>query len=159
MIRDAAVSRHNAVVRAGQRWWWAKQVLNAVNLSTALGLGVALAGRCRVSAGPRGLLLATGYRLPQPSAPVFTVGNVVVTANDERWLAARPRLLRHEERHSWQYVVCLGLPMLPLYALAAGWSWLRGGDPGTHNVFERTGGLADGGYPLVSARERRRRAA
>jgi hypothetical protein len=158
MIRDAAVSGTMPTVRSWQRWWRAKQVLNVVNLSTVLGLAVAAAGRCRLSDGPRGLVLATGYRLPLPSAPVFTVGNVVVTARDETWLSTRPRLLLHEERHSWQYVVCLGLPMLPLYVLAAGWSWLRGGDPGTHNVFERAAGLADGGYPLVSARARRRRA-
>jgi hypothetical protein len=49
--------------------------------------------------------------------------------------------------------------MLPLYLLAAGWSWLRGGDHGTHNVFERAAGLADGGYPTVSARQRQRRTA
>ena len=136
--------------------WRVKQVLNAVNGSTLLGVGVGALGRCRLARGPRGLVLATGYRLPQPSAPVFTLGNVVLTRHDAAWLVARPRLLAHEERHSWQYVVFLGLPMLPAYAVAAGWSWLRGGDAGTHNPFERAAGLADGGYPLLSARERRR---
>jgi hypothetical protein len=138
-------------------WWRVKEAANALNLSTAAGVGVAAAGRARLVRGPRGLLLATGYRLPLPAAPAFTVGNVVLTRHDEAWVAARPRLLAHEERHSWQYAACLGLPMLPLYLLAAGWSWARGGDPATHNVFERAAGLADGGYPLVSARERRRR--
>ena len=129
-----------------------------VNGSTLLGLGLAALGRARLGAGPRGLLVASGYRLPQPSAPAFTVGNVVLTRHDTAWLAARPRLLLHEERHSWQYVACLGLPLLPLYAVAAGWSWLRGGDAGVHNLFERTAGLADGGYPSLSDRRRRQRA-
>ena len=43
-----------------------------------------------------------------------------------------------------------------VYLLAAGWSYLRGGDIGVHNPFERLAGLADGGYPLVSPREQRR---
>jgi hypothetical protein len=154
-IRDSVVSRHNRRVDG----WRVKEAVNALNLSTAVGVGVAAAGRARLVRGPRGLLLATGYRLPLPAAPAFTVGNVVLTRHEESWLAARPRLLDHEERHSWQYVACLGLPTLPLYALAAGWSWARGGDAGTHNVFERAAGLADGGYPFVSVRERRRRTA
>lgn len=141
-IRDTAVSRHNRRVQ----WWRVKEVVNALNLSTAVGVGVAAAGRARLVRGPRGLLVATGYRLPQPSAPAFTVGNVVVTRHDEEWLVERPRLLRHEERHSWQYLACLGLPMLPLYLLAAGWSWLRRGDAGTGNAFEVAAGLEDGGY-------------
>ena len=35
------------------------------------------------------------------------------TRHDAEWLEQRPRLLRHEERHSWQYVACLGLPLIP----------------------------------------------
>ncbi|QNN53827.1 hypothetical protein [Nocardioides mesophilus] len=136
--------------------WRLRQVLNGVNGSTALGLVVARAGRARLAPGPRHLLLATGYRLPLPVASAFTLGNVVLTRHDEDWLARRPLLLAHEERHTWQYAACLGLPMLPLYAVAAGWSLLRGSDPATHNAFERLAGLADGGYPLLSARERRR---
>lgn len=137
-------------------WWQVKAVVNAVNGSTLLGLGVAAAGRARVSPGPRGLLLATGYRLGLPHASAFTVGNVVLTRHDASWWASRPRLLAHEERHSWQYVALLGLPMLPLYGAAAAWSYLRGGDPATYNPFETRAGLADGGYPLVSRRQRRR---
>ena len=140
-------------------WWRVKQVLNVVNGSTLLGLGVGVAGRCSFRSGPRGLVVATGYRLPQPAAPAFTVGNVVITAHDRAWLDARPRLVEHEERHSWQYVACLGLPLVPLYLLAAGWSYLRGGDFGVHNPFERAAGLADGGYPVLSARARRRQPA
>jgi hypothetical protein len=140
----------------GIRWWRVKQVVNVVNASTVLGVGVALVGGARIGPGPRGLLLATGYRLSLPPAAAFTLGNVVTTRHDEQWLEERPRVLRHEERHSWQYVACLGLPMLPLYVLAAGWSYLVGGDPAVHNVFERLAGLADGGYPTLSARARRR---
>jgi hypothetical protein len=138
------------------QWWRVKRVVNVLNGSTLLGLGIASLGRARSSDGPRGLVLATGYRVRIPAAPAFTVGNVVVTRNTEGWLDERPRLLLHEERHSWQYVACLGLPMLPLYAVAAGYSYLRGGDVGVHNPFERLAGLADGGYPLLSRRERRR---
>ena len=128
--------------------WQVRRVLNAVNGSTLLGLGLALAGRAEVRPGPRGLLLATGYRLALPRRPAFTVGDVVLTPYDRGWVDARPRLLAHEERHTWQYAACLGLPMLPLYAVAAAWSWLRTGDPGRANAFERLAGLADGGYPV-----------
>jgi hypothetical protein len=141
------------------RWWRFRVVANVVNLATPLGLLVALAGRCRLRRGPRGLVLASGYRLPVPANPAFTVGDVVLTRREPGFLEQRPRLLAHEERHSWQYAACLGLPMLPLYAAAAGWSYLRGGDVAVHNPFERLAGLADGGYPEVSARRRRRRAA
>lgn len=128
------------------RWWRVKQVANLANGSTLLGLGIACAGRAAVSRGQRGLLVAGGYRPRFPPATAFTVGNVVLTRHSADWIARRPPLLRHEERHSWQYVACLGLPMLPLYALAVGWSYLRGGDPARHNPFERLAGLADGGY-------------
>lgn len=137
--------------------WRLKTVVNVVNLSTPLGLLIAVAGRSRVRPGPRGLVLASDYRLPLPAASAFTVGNVVVSPRPPEFLDSRPALLAHEERHSWQYVFCLGLPMLPLYALGAAWSYVRGGDVGVHNPFERLAGLADGGYPLLSARERRRR--
>lgn len=137
-------------------WWHVKAVVNAVNGSTLLGLGIAAVGRARVGRGPRGLVLATGYRLGFPHASAFTVGNVVLTRHEVSWWETRSRLLVHEERHSWQYVALLGLPMLPLYGAAAAWSWLRGGDPATYNAFETRAGLADGGYPLVSRRQQRR---
>jgi hypothetical protein len=138
------------------RWWHARLVVNLVNGSTLLGLLIALIGRAQCSRGPRGLVLATSYRLRFPNGPAFTVGNVIISRKEAADLVPRQRLLRHEERHSWQYAVCLGLPMLPLYLLAAAYSWVRGGDFGVHNVFERAAGLADGGYPAVSARERAR---
>jgi len=139
------------------RLWPIKAVLNAVNLSTALGLGVGRLGHARFSSGPRGLILAAEYDLGFPHAPAFTIGNVVVSRHSHAWLDDRPEMLLHEERHSWQYAALLGLPMVPLYLLAAGYSYLRGGDFGVHNAFERLAGLGDGGYPSVSARESRRR--
>ncbi|MCC6497839.1 MAG: hypothetical protein IT193_16425, partial [Propionibacteriaceae bacterium] len=57
-----------------------------------------------------------------------------------------PGTLAHEAAHTWQYFGFIGLPFLPLYALASGWSWLRTGDPASANWFERRAGLARGGY-------------
>jgi hypothetical protein len=57
-----------------------------------------------------------------------------------------PPLVAHEARHATQYACCAGLPMLPLYFLAAGVSWGLTGDFGARNVFERRAGLAGGGY-------------
>ena len=99
-------------------------------------------------------MLATGWRWAQPRAAAFTVGNVVITPYDVAWLLDRPALLAHEERHTWQYVACLGLPMLPLYGLAAGYSYLRSGDLASRNPFERAAGLVDGGYPTRPRHER-----
>jgi hypothetical protein len=136
--------------------WRVRQVLNAVNGSTLLGLALGAASRSTFRHGPDGLLLATRSRLPLRGAAALTVGDVVLTSRDAAFLRERPRLLAHEGRHSWQYAACLGLPLLPLYGLAAAWSYLRGGDLAVHNAFERWAGLEDGGYPLLSARERRR---
>ena len=135
------------------RWWHLRLVVNLVNGSTLLGLLVAVIGRAHFARGPRGLLLCTSYRLGFPRNPAFTLGNVIISRKDAADLVARQRLLLHEERHSWQYAACLGLPMLPLYAVAAAYSWIRGGDFGVHNVFERLAGLEDGGYPTVSRRD------
>ena len=123
-----------------------RQAANVVNLSTPLGMLVALLGRARLARGPDGLVLARGYRLRVPPAPAFTLGNVVLLRLDDGALARRPRLLAHESRHATQYAWCVGPVMLPLYGLAAGWSWLRCRDIATYNVFERHAGLGDGGY-------------
>ena len=67
---------------------------NRLNLSTPLGLAVARLGRATVVAGPQGLLLADGYRLPFPVAAAFTIGDVVLTSG--RWdelQQSRPGLL------------------------------------------------------------------
>ena len=125
-----------------------RAVGNALNLSTLLGLGLGLAGRARLRRGPEALVLAEGYRLPLPKASAFTVGNVVLvpggTADDVE--LRQPGTLAHEAAHAWQYFGLLGLPFLPLYAAAAGWSWLRTGDPASANWFERSAGLVRGGY-------------
>ncbi|MFF5206790.1 hypothetical protein [Streptosporangium sp. NPDC000396] len=125
-----------------------RRALNYVNLSTPLGLLVARLGRARVSAGPGGLILAHGYRIPFPVAGAFTVGNVVLTRYEEGYLAGD--LLRHEDRHAWQYMVCVGLPMLPLYVVAVVVSVLVCGNPASWNVFERLADLDDGNYPRTS---------
>ena len=136
--------------------WRVRQAANLLNGSTVLGLVAATVTRARLTGTPRGLWLATEARLPARGASAITLGDVVLTRHDEHWLRQRPELLAHEERHSWQYVVLLGVPMLPAYGVAAVWSLLRGGDHSTHNVFETRAGLADGGYSLVSRRQRRR---
>ncbi|MFF0943123.1 DUF4157 domain-containing protein [Kocuria sp. CPCC 205300] len=119
---------------------------NMVNLSTPLGLLVAALTGTRVVRGPEGLLLGFGYRPRLPRAGAFTVGNVVLFRAGPDDVAARPRLLAHESRHASQYALCLGLPFLPAYLAAAGWSVLRCGHPALHNPFEVRAGLADGGY-------------
>jgi hypothetical protein len=141
--RDVPVASYD--VRAALRL---RQVVNAVTLATPAGLLVAVAGGARPRRGPGGLLLAPGYRLPVPPAPAFTVGNVVVVRAGREDLLRRSRVLRHEARHATQYACCGGLPMVPLYLVAAAWSWLRCGDPASYNAFERLAGLADGGYRL-----------
>jgi hypothetical protein len=126
--------------------WQVKRGLNWANLSTPLGLLVARTGRASVGRGPRGLIVASGYRRRFPAASAFTVGNVVLTRHRPGWLLQRPRLVAHEERHTWQYAAVLGLPLLPLYTVAAGASWLLARDFASYNPFERLAGLADGGY-------------
>jgi hypothetical protein len=129
-------------VRASHRL---RLALNLVNGSTLSGLAVARLGRARLSASGRGgLLTGTGYRLPVPSAPAFTLGNVIITRRPS--IDAESDLFRHEARHATQYAWCGGLLMLPCYFAAAGVSWLLSGDVGAWNPFERLAGLADGGY-------------
>ena len=124
--------------------------VNLLNGSTLAGLAVCLAGRARLARFPDGLLVGTGYRLPVPPAPAFTLGNVILTRHEV--LGRDTVLLRHEARHATQYAWCSGLLMLPLYLAAAGVSWLLSGDFGAWNAFERGAGLADGGYAAVPLR-------
>lgn len=133
-----------------------RQVVNVANLSTPVGLVLAALGGATGRRSRNGLVIARGYRLPVPSVPAFTVGNVVL-------MRAAPQpgrdpvgsipvpLLRHEERHATQYAWCGGVLMPALYAAAAAWSWLRAGDPFTANTFERRAGLSDGGYRRATA--------
>ncbi|MEZ0073515.1 hypothetical protein [Planotetraspora sp. GP83] len=136
-------------------WHRARQVINYVNLSTPLGLLIALIGGARPRRGGRGLILAHGYRIPFPVAGAFTVGNVILTRHDEGYLTGR--LLDHESRHATQWAACVGLPMLVLYVLAVGLSYAVCGDHASWNPFERLADLEDGGYARQSARWRRPR--
>ncbi|MEU9024283.1 hypothetical protein [Actinomadura sp. NPDC048394] len=129
-----------------------RSIVNVVNLSTPLGLLLAVAATRRTGGGPRlrsagdGLLVAGGYRAPVPVATAFTVGNVILFRGDASGLLSDPRLLRHEARHSTQYAWCLGVVMIPLYLACAGVSMALCGDWASFNPFERLAGLADGGY-------------
>jgi hypothetical protein len=128
-------------VRASHRL---RLALNLVNGSTLSGLAVARLGRARLARCPGGLLAGTGYRLPVPPAPAFTLGNVIITRRPS--IDAEGNLFRHEARHATQYACCGGVLMLPCYFTAAAVSWLLSGDVGAWNPFERLAGLADGGY-------------
>ena len=132
---------------------WLRLVGNLVNLSTLLGLAIGAIGGAHFRRGPRGLILGEGYRFRFPVAGAFTIGNVSTTARDwDTLLAGLPTLLTHEERHTWQYLYCLGLPFYPLYSVFMGWSWLRTGDRASRNFFERQAGLALGGYADLPTR-------
>ncbi len=123
-----------------------RAVVNLVNLTTPLGLGIALVGRAKIRRGPEGLWLAERYRFRFPVAGAFTVGNVVTTAATFEAVARHhPDVIGHESRHAWQYAAT-GLAFLPLYSLATAWSWARSGDLAARNPFERHAGLISGGY-------------
>ena|SRR5438876_6184163 len=126
-------------------WQWVKLIGNFVNLSTLTGSLVGVLGRAKFSRGPRGLYFANGYKLGFPVAGAFTLGNVIVSKNDRAYFDDAA-LVRHEERHSWQYFCLIGLPMLPLYVVGVVVSFLLTGDPASRNPFERLANLKDGGY-------------
>ncbi len=137
-----------ATVPATSPLHWVRAGWNLLNLSTVLGLLVALAGRARLRWGDQATVVGENYRLPLPRAGAFTVGSVILVP---RGLLAgvelvHPGTFDHEARHSSQYAWFLGLPFLPCYAVASGWSWLRTGDAWSRNWFERNAGLARGGY-------------
>ncbi|MFF0345081.1 hypothetical protein [Kribbella sp. NPDC004875] len=126
-------------------WQWVKLIGNFLNLSTLAGAFVGKLGRAKFSRGPRGLYFANGYRLGFPVAGAFTIGNVILSKHDRSYFDDAA-LVRHEERHSWQYFCLIGLPMLPLYVVGVVISFLLTGDPASRNPFERLAGLKDGGY-------------
>lgn len=114
-------------------------VVNWLNLTTLAGLAVAKVSGCDISRrGP--YFQAVGYRHKYPLAGAFTVGGVVISRR-----VIDDRVWGHEVGHIRQYAWC-GPMFLPLYGLAAGWSWLRVGDWWSRNIFERRAGLAAGGY-------------
>jgi len=138
-----------------------RQVANAINLSTPIGLALATLGDATLSPWPNGLIIASEHRLPFPSAPAFTMGNVVLVrarrAQLDEFDAEFPELMRHEERHTTQFAFCLGPVMVPLYLGACAWSWARTGDWWSRNLFETRAGLIDGGYLANPTRRQRRR--
>lgn len=134
-------------------WQWFRLVGNVVNLTTPAGLLVAAIGGATIRRGPRGLLIGEGYQLRFPVAGAFTIGSVITTSRTwDELLRRNPRLFEHEERHTWQYLYCLGLPFYPAYGLCLLWSMLRTGDRAARNFFERQAGLAAGGYRDVPVR-------
>jgi hypothetical protein len=81
-------------------------------------------------------------------ASAFTIGSVLTTSRTwPELLRDNPQLLDHEERHTWQYLWCIGLPFYPAYGVCLVWSLLRTGDRAARNFFERNAGLVSGGYP------------
>lgn len=145
-------------------WERTREVANWLNLSTVGGLLLASATGCSIARGARGILYARNYTPALPKAGAFTVGNVVFFRPALSGPEPRSALLSHEETHCTQYALCLGLPFLPLYFLAAGYSWLRTSDPASRNVFERAADLRAGGYrerpvrrllPVIAAALRR----
>lgn len=123
-----------------------RQIANVVNLSTPLGLVIAVASKSPRRPGPRGLIITSDYAWKLPKAGAFTMGNVVLYRAGRDVAGRNEVLLGHEERHSTQYAYCLGLPFLVFYGAAACWSVLRTGNPGLANIFERQAGLEAGGY-------------
>lgn len=134
----------------------ARNAGNVANLSTPLGLVVAVAGRSRLR-WVNGLVVAENASLPGISASAMTIGSVVLipgrTLAQAR--ARTPGLLDHEDQHAHQWAYCLGLPFIPLYLAAMGWSWLRSGDRATANHFEVQAGLTLGGYAVGDTRRLR----
>lgn len=137
----------------------ARSALNWMNGTTLLGVALATLAGCELRPAPHGLIFAHRYSPKLPKASAFTVGNVVLFRAGPEEVARRPRLVAHEARHSTQYALCLGLPFLPAYFIAAGASWLLTGDPASRNPFERAAGLREGGYlerPVRAALRRNR---
>jgi hypothetical protein len=134
-------------------WQWFRLVGNVANLSTPAGLLVAAVGGARIRRGPHGLFIGEGYRLKFPVASAFTVGSVITTSRTwEELLRRNPRLFEHEERHTWQYLYCAGLPFYLAYGVCLAYSMLRTGDRAARNFFERQADLAAGGYRDVPVR-------
>lgn len=137
-----------------QRGHWLRALANWLNLSTPLGLAIAAAGRARVTRGPDRVWVAEDYQLGFPKAGAFTVGSVILVPGGS--LAALveryPQVVEHELSHARQWAFCLGLPFLPLYLLASGWSNMRTGTHHGANFFELNADLAKGGYRAAAKR-------
>ncbi len=130
-----------------------RNVGNVANLSTPLGLVAAVLGGARLNMVD-GLIVADQTRLPFLLASAVTIGSVVlVPRRSLHEVQARiPGLLEHEDHHAYQWAYCLGLPFIPAYIAATGWSWLCAGDRATANHFEHQAGLELGGYVVGTRR-------
>ena len=128
-------------------WILTRNLANVANLSTPLGLALAALGGGRLRR-VGGQIVAEDVTLPVVTAGAMTVGSVVLVFDQplEELERRFPQVLTHEEQHSWQWAYCLGLPFLPLYFAAMGWSQLRCGDRASANAFEIQAGLQSGGY-------------
>lgn len=130
-----------------------RNVGNVANLSTPLGLVAALLGGARLRTVD-GLIVADRTRLPFLRASAITIGSVVLVPRrslDEAQTRI-PGLLEHEDHHAYQWAYCLGLPFIPAYMAATGWSWICTGDRATANLFEHQAGLELGGYVVGTRR-------
>ena len=126
-----------------------RQVVNWLNLSTPVGLALALASGARVERGPHGVLVARGRPLPflAPRAMAVTVGDVVLLRASDEAMARFPHLLDHEARHCAQFALWVGpLGFVPAYLACAVWSWARCRDFARRNALETRAGLVEGGY-------------
>ena len=133
-------------------WTRVRTILNWINLSTLLGLGIAKIGGATITRRGRGTYFASDYRYNFPVASAFTVGSVVASKHDLDWLLERPVLLQHEDRHCTQYAFIFGIVMLPFYFLSVALSYAIAGDHSSYNPFERMANLSDGGYPPPTTR-------
>lgn len=124
-----------------------RNLANAVNLSTPLGLLLAAVGGGKLRRHDS-VLVADNVELPLVKASAMTVGSVVLVMEATLSEAEQrfPEMMQHEEDHAWQWAYCAGLPFLPLYALASGWSMLRTGNRAAANFFEVQANLKRGGY-------------
>lgn len=115
-------------------WALPATLLGLVFVPLAYGSGGsvrAVAGVLEVSGGLVAQFLKCGIFV-FGSAGAMTLGHVVL-GQDEGWLA---RNRQHERVHVAQYEQW-GAFMIPLYLLASGAAWLRGGHPYWDNRFER----------------------
>jgi hypothetical protein len=119
-----------------------RQWVNALNLSTLLGMLIVKIRGGSLSRGPDGLVIATNVTRRFGFAGGVTIGNVVIVPEH---IPLTADLLAHEAAHATQWAVCV-VAFLPLYWLACLWSWIRTGDYFSRNVFERRADLAKGGY-------------
>jgi hypothetical protein len=143
-----------------------RRVVNWVNTSTLLGLGLALVTRGEVTRGPHGLYLVreSGLKRLFPHNSATTIGDVVFLFLSDEHLDRRPHLLAHEAMHAGQWAVWLGpLGFLPAYGACSAYSWYLTGKPALRNRFEVRASLLAGGYikaldePIPRRRPRRRR--